>query len=253
VILNEKRCEKLDSDFSMIIPSKIYRKERCADTFAWAKEFIHEAPDGSVFLADFLDRARGRQSRAWMFYEGQLAVTLLLKPRAKAFVYDDDRALRFNYFSMAISLGILDPIKKYGIKLKWPNDFIFEGKKLGGVLSELIWKGDVPYAIIVGFALNINNIFDPSDPLLSTAISLHAITDAQHDLQELLHQILASLDQWYQCWLCEDFESIYHDWKAQRISGEVLDFLLGGDLVLKNEEHQRLILPFYTVKEVEVE
>lgn len=251
-----------------MIPSKIYRIEKSADTFAWARQHINNAPDGSVFLADVLERARGRQARPWMFYEGQLAVTLLLKPPLKAIYQDDDLGLRFNYLTMALSLGILSPIKNHGITLKWPNDFIFEGKKLGGMMCELVWKGDQPYAVIVGFALNVNNVFEQGDPLYVTATSLHSITHIKNDLNQLLHDLFVSLDQWYQCWLHEDFVSIHKNWKAQqfyvgkqlsvhnvegqRVSGQAIDFLPNGDLVMEAANGYYQTLPFYMVQEVEL-
>ena len=289
----------------MIIAQKIYRKQRSSDSLAWAKEHIDEAPDGAVFLADFLDKARGRQTRQWVFYEGQQAVTLLLKPKifidpvrpacfAEATLsvggkvetilepftevqdkfrrervvenHESNGGVRFNYLSMALSLGVFEPIKKYGVGLKWPNDFMHEGKKLGGMLCELIWKGDQPYAVIVGFALNINNIFDQTDPLYPIATSLSTITQTKHDMQSLLDALFVSLDHWYHRWLNQDFEAIYQAWKAQQyylgkkisvhtiegqpISGQVLDFLANGDLLMQTEDGQHRTLPFYMVQEV---
>ena len=253
----------------MPIPSALYRKERSFDTFAWVKEYVHEAPDGSVFLADVLDRARGRQSRAWQFYKGQVAVTLLLKPQVRVLTRDNNLSCHFNYLSMALSRAILEPLKSCEIRLKWPNDFIFNNKKVGGLLTELLWKGEQPYAVIVGFALNVNNSFDMHDPLHATATSLSEISGLQYDEELLLQQLFSSLDHWYQRWLHKDFATIYHAWKAQQFylgkkivvhdihehknTGEVIDFLSNGDLVMQNDKAERVVLSFYMVKETELD
>ena len=65
----------------MIIGNKIYHKKKCFNSLQWAKEEIEYAPDGSVFLADEHEYTKGRQSRIWKHYPGQLLVTILLKPK----------------------------------------------------------------------------------------------------------------------------------------------------------------------------
>lgn len=41
------------------------------------------------------------------------------------------------------------------IVLKWPNDIMVGGKKLGGILTELQWSGASPNSAIIGIGLNI--------------------------------------------------------------------------------------------------
>jgi len=63
----------------MSIGNKVYRAKSIGDSMAWAKQHLQEASDGSVFLADQLTQAKGRQGRVWMVHPDQLIVTFVLK------------------------------------------------------------------------------------------------------------------------------------------------------------------------------
>jgi len=113
----------------MIVGSKIYHKSRCYNSIEWAKNEIDKAPDGAIFIADEHEYTRGRQGRIWKNYPGQLFITILLKPENLKDIEQQDLSVRLNQLSMALCLGILEPLKAYGVSLKWPNDFIFKEKK----------------------------------------------------------------------------------------------------------------------------
>ena len=114
----------------IIVGNKIYQKVWCSDSMLWAKQHLDTAPDGAVFIADILGHARGRQGRTWQFVPGQLPITILLKPNFKN-LCKADLEFRLNQLTMALALGILDPLKFYGVALKWPNDFVLNHKKVG--------------------------------------------------------------------------------------------------------------------------
>jgi len=69
------------------------------------------------------------------------------------------------------------------IELKWPNDIVFKGKKLGGILGEN-WNE----FIIIGIGINVNNLEFPC--YLESAISLRQIQGREIDKVELLKSII---------------------------------------------------------------
>jgi BirA family transcriptional regulator, biotin operon repressor / biotin---[acetyl-CoA-carboxylase] ligase len=247
-----------------IIGSKIYQTETCNNSLKWAKKFLQKAPDGAIFLANKLSFARGRQKRVWSVFAGQLMVTILLKP--ENLKKEENLSLHLNWLNMALSLGILEPIKKYGVKLKWPNDFIAQDKKLGGMLMELVWQEARPKGIILGFALNINNIFVPQDSLFPIATSLTMLTKKFVDKENLFQQIISTLDLWYQLWMKKKFDKIYEEWKEQQlyqgqvisvhhkdgtvVSGVVHKFCNNGDIILETSFGNNKKIPFYIVEEI---
>ena len=229
----------------MIIGSKLYRTLQCADSMAWAKQNMATAPDGAVFLADKLTQAKGRGDRVWKIYDGQLNVTILLKPKILHGFASDDLPIRINQLNMAVSLGIYDAIKDFGVGIKWPNDFVIQSeakvysgepinpdalssdkranKKVGGVLFHLVWEDGVPVGIVCGFAINVNNIFDESDELFDIATSLAFVSGSNVEMRPLYKNLLISMNNYYKKWLTGNFDEIYKLWrKAQLYLGKTI-------------------------------
>lgn len=197
----------------MVIGSKLYRTKQCADSMQWARENIETAPDGAVFLADELTQARGRQGRTWSIYPGQLSVTIVLKPPLLVTLHKDELQIRLNQLNMAISLGICGPLADYGVKLKWPNDFFINDKKCGGMLMQGMWSEGALQGIIVGFSLNVNNVFAPDDELAALATSI-AQERGEISIRDLYKAILVSLDGYYTLWNQTAWATLYQHWRA---------------------------------------
>jgi len=253
----------------MIIGSTIYRTQVCYNSMEWAREHVSEAPDGSLFLSDKLVSARGRQGRVWHISDGQLLITMILKPDNLSTIALDDLPLRLNQLNMAINCGILAPLKHYGTVLKWPNDFYARNKKLGGMIMQLIWDNDRPQGIIIGFALNVNNTFELGHELFSKAISLTMITSSRVDKELLQQEVLASCDRWYKQWQQGNAKKIVSSWKHEQyylgknitahlknggsIAGLAHDILPNGDLILVDKKtNKRINLSFFTVDQVDI-
>ncbi len=80
-------------------------------------------------------------------------------------------------------VAVTDAISElYGLNagLKWVNDIIANGKKLGGILSEAITLGDETH-IVVGIGINAVNTDFPD-----TATSLSRLTDGTFDASDLI-------------------------------------------------------------------
>lgn len=201
----------------MIFGSKVYRAERVQNTLEWAKENIASAQDGSVFLANHVESAQGRQGRIWQIAQGQLLLTAILKPESLSMIESDDLEIRLNQLTMAMCLGILDPLKKYGTKLKWPNDFVINDKKVCGMLMQTIWEKNKVQGIILGFGLNINNSFYEENELFQTATSLKSVLNQELSMREIYKELLTSLDTFYEIWKEKKFIDIYKQWKQEQI------------------------------------
>ena len=235
----------------MIIGSKIFHKEKINNSLNWAKENIDNAPDGSLFLADFHELPKARQGRGWIFDKDQLAVTILLKPQNLNLIEQKDLPLRLNQLNMAMTLGILEPLRKFGIELKWANDFYCQGKKLGGLLSQIIWQDNKIAGIIIGFAINVNNKSPKLNQPRYKAISITDIVGKKINKELLFKEILESIDFYYKKWLNLEFNQIFISWKKNQdyinrevtvhkkdgeyVTGTFIDVLENGDMELKKE------------------
>lgn len=249
----------------MIIGSKAYKFDESKNSMELAKEYIDIAPDGSLFLVKNLQQAHGRQGRAWALYPEQLSITFLLKPENLDKISKQDLPLRLTQLNMAITLGIFDVLKKFDVKLKWPNDFILNNKKLGGMILELVWAESLLQGIVVGFSININNVFNHSDELYEIATSLKQVLNKNFDIDVLQEKILKSIDEFYQKWINQKFDEIFKKWRENQfyknkiiqihqkdknlVTGLFSDVLSTGDLILLQGDKE-IIIPFYLVDQI---
>ena len=109
-----------------------------------------EGKDGVLFLAETQRSGRGRQGRQWSSGKGGFFGTYLFRT--------SEPLSHLAGFSLAVGWVICDalalPPEKAG--LKWPNDILsVDGKKLGGILIELISRGEWSY-VLVGVGLNLS-------------------------------------------------------------------------------------------------
>lgn len=248
-----------------MIGSKLYRTKSCADSIAWAYQHLTDAPHGSVFIADKLEGAHGRGDRTWLWQPGQLAVTIILKPRNFNLSSVEDLPIRLNQLNMSISLGIQSVLSEYGVGLKWPNDFVLNNKKVGGLLFKVVWENNFPAGIILGFGININNEFRPTDELFDIATSLKQELGNELEMRVIYKNLLHSMNEFYKKWQAGAFDEIYKLWrKAQlnlgkklkinltndkTISGTMLQAMPNGDIILIDETGKQQIIAFYTVQE----
>jgi BirA family biotin operon repressor/biotin-[acetyl-CoA-carboxylase] ligase len=118
----------------------------------WALE---GAPHGAVVRADEQTHGRGRQGREWCSPAGLgLYLSLILRP--------DIALSQVPQLTMLAGLGAARAIESetnLPANVKWPNDVILRGRKIGGVLSEARPHAENPQRVefaIVGIGLNIN-------------------------------------------------------------------------------------------------
>jgi BirA family biotin operon repressor/biotin-[acetyl-CoA-carboxylase] ligase len=105
-------------------------------------------------------------------------------------------AHRHFYLLMSISMGILDLLRQEGIKIqvKWPNDVVSSGRKIGGILIENSIKGSCLSSSVVGIGLNVNQtrfVFAGGHP---TSVKLEAGHAVNREL--LFEAALKHLTSW---------------------------------------------------------
>lgn len=147
-------------------------------------------PEGAVVWADTQTAGRGRGDHAWASAPGGLYCSLLLRPTELRSV---------QLLSLLAGLAAVDAvIELAGVNahLKWPNDIMLGGRKLGGLLCEAHWQGQQPVYAVVGLGLNVNQPDFPPE-LAGIATSLLLETGQPIDLQQLLQLFLAQFDTEY--------------------------------------------------------
>src|SRR5260370_12071534 len=93
------------------------------------------------------------------------------------------------------------------VDLKWPNDLIVRGKKVGGILTEMHAEPNQVRFVIVGVGLNVNQEKFPGE-LANVATSLRAETGKWHSRMELLVRLLREFESDYNRFLREGVASV---------------------------------------------
>ena len=210
-------------------------------------DVVHElaaagAAEGLLVLADEQTASRGRLDRSWWAPPGaSVLMSLLLRPALSARLAGQ--------LPMCLGLAAVEGIEDVtGLRpaLKWPNDVVWDGRKLGGMLSELRADGErLDYAVL-GLGLNVNLRFDePSgtdreatgasapivpEALSTIAVSLRMAAGRPVDRVALVITILERCEAWYERLLSG--ESLHEAWAARldTLGRQVVVTLAAGTL-----------------------
>ena len=146
------------------------------------------APDGVVVVAAHQTAGRGRRGRSWLAPPGaSLLVSVLLRPPdAPA---GGAPALTTVACSLAASDAV-DQVAGFRPALRWPNDLYAGGRKLGGVLAEVVDGG----AVVVGLGVNLRWPAGVPEPLAGIPVTAEEAAGRPVDRDELLAAFLDRLE-----------------------------------------------------------
>ncbi|RME44234.1 MAG: biotin--[acetyl-CoA-carboxylase] ligase [Caldilineae bacterium] len=175
------------------------------------------APEGTLVIADEQLAGRGRFERRWLAPPGSsLLTSLLFRP---TFLPPD----RVQYITMLCALAAVDAIAAttgVSVELKWPNDLLYGGRKLAGLLTELSFAGERLDWVVVGLGLNVNVDFSALvassqayAALAKTATSLRMITGTHVPRLPLLQAYLQAVERRYDA--LKRGETPYKAWVAK--------------------------------------
>ena len=111
-------------------------------------------------------------------------------------------------------------------KVKWPNDVMANGKKIGGILAE-----QVKDKIIIGIGLNVNTRKFPEE-LSQQASSLFLQHCKELDKNQFLDLLLEEFDQLYLVVKKDKFGDIQEEWESfsETVGREVKVVTSSGEL-----------------------
>lgn len=162
-----------------------------------------DAPEGTLVIADSQIAGRGRFARRWVApARSGLLASLLFRPTFLP-------STAMHQLTMICSLAAIEAIRLQtgvSVEIKWPNDLIYQDRKLAGVLTEAGFTGDAIDWVIVGMGLNVNVDFsalsqaDSPDllPLKESATSLQMILGGPVPRIPLLQSYLLEVEKRFQ-------------------------------------------------------
>ena len=131
-----------------------------------------------------------------------------------------------NLMPLVAGVAVAETIRYgFGVEamLKWPNDILIGGRKVGGVLVDADWSGDARGVLLLGVGVNLNNAIPAS---LNEATSLSEEAGEEIDLDAFLDGLLERLNDLLTT-LEEDPGKVLAQWEG-------LSETLGKMIVIKN-------------------
>ena len=134
----------------------------------------------TIIMSEKQTKGRGTMGKKWISKKGNLFLTIFFDISNKKIDFK-----KFAVLNAYLLKGIL--IKKFSnkIKIKWPNDLLFERKKICGILQETVFNEGKKF-LIVGIGIN-TNVNPKKSHFLST--SLKKITNKNIDNKKLFIMI----------------------------------------------------------------
>lgn len=165
--------------------------------------------------ADIQTAGKGRLERNWVSQEGNFFLSY-----AETYPGDPEK---LPLFAFVVALAVRNTLARYidvsVLRFKWPNDVLLKGKKLCGILTEVIHLDGQAF-VITGVGINIASA--PSD-VQYPATFLQEGGSVDIDLDQLAEQWVTEYQDLIQTWQAEGFETIREQWlaNAHEIGSEV--------------------------------
>jgi len=170
---------------------EIFKFGSCTSTSDIAINLIKrgERECGCVY-ADIQTKGRGTHGKKWISDRGNLFGSIFFPLKSGYPPFDE--------FSIINPIIISDVIKlfcrKKNINLKFPNDIFMNGKKICGILQELITLNDKKF-LIIGIGVNI--ISNPNINNKYQATNIFFETKKKPKIKEIINQIIISYEKFF--------------------------------------------------------
>lgn len=238
--------------------------EQTASTNTWLRQLPDDAfHHGIVCAADHQTGGRGQGSRTWHSAPGMnLLFSVGFTPG------EPDRLILLTLSIAREVAHYLSELTAEPVRIKWPNDLLVSGGKIGGILTETMFRGNRLQRMVIGIGLNINQLEFPGTARQGVPhppVSLAAVTGVEWHRESLLNRLLLLIDRAYADWersepdLCSKIHSSligYGEWVQVELDHQpiglrkCLGLTAAGELLLLDEqmdvrrythEHLRLI------------
>ncbi len=197
--------------------------------------------DGIAVLAGGQTKGRGRLGRAWFSPAGKGIYLSVILRRP---LHGDITGLLCPAASLAVAKTI-ESLSGINVLIKWPNDLIINGKKVGGVLVER--TGD---SFIVGVGINLNTSPEEfPEEIRHKASSLYGESGAMFEKNIFCQDLFLNFERIFSSLTDETRDNVLEEVKSRSFTlgktvtvsdadrvftGEAVGFESDGSLLLKD-------------------
>jgi BirA family biotin operon repressor/biotin-[acetyl-CoA-carboxylase] ligase len=154
------------------------------------REVQRGAAEGTVIIAGEQTRGRGRLQRTWVSPAGNIALSIILYPGAASLPY----LVMIASLAVAYSIEVVTGLKT---QIKWPNDVLIGGRKVGGILIENEVRGNRVACAIVGIGINVELKTSNVTEIATTATSLKDELGGEVSGVDIVRHLLMEFERLY--------------------------------------------------------
>lgn len=240
IISSERRGYKLKDAPDLLLPNEIqigldtkiiglnmeyYPSVDSTNRVAKALAY-HGAEEGTIVVAEEQTGGKGRLDRT--FYSPRVKgiwFSVILRP--KILPKEAPKC------TLMAAVAVAEAMNHFNLKaeIKWPNDIMFDGRKLVGILTEMTGEiGKITYLVIgVGINVNIRREEFPEE-LQGVATSLLEMSGEELSRVELFRAVLEEFDKIYIEVKAAGFDRVIERWKKYNVTlGKQIQVISAGD------------------------
>ncbi len=165
---------------------------------------------GELYLAEQQSAGRGRRGRVWVSpFARNLYFSLVWR-------FEQGTAA-LEGLSLLVGLAMvkaMETLSIEGVQLKWPNDLLYQGRKLAGILLEVNGEASGQCQVVIGVGINVEMPRDTGENIDQPWIDLKTITGEAVSRNLLLAEILNELIMRLNVFEREGFSGLLDEWHA---------------------------------------
>ena len=168
-------------------------------------------PSGSVIACELQSAGRGRRGNSWQSGLGGSLTFSLLWRFARG-------AAGLSGLSLAAGVAAARALDSMGVaevQLKWPNDLLHAGRKLGGILIEVHADAPGSTAAVIGIGLNVRLHPNQRDSMTQAVTDLASISAQVPLRNRLLAATLIELAQMLEQFAGQGFAPLRQEWMGR--------------------------------------
>lgn len=199
-----------DARLSKRLGIEVYCYEEVSSTMDLA---AYHSPT-AVVIAETQTSGRGRGEKSWFSPPGAgLYCSFVFSAKKPEGAYMG--------YSLAVGVGLKRALRAPTVQLKWPNDLLYQGRKLGGVLIEF------RNHLIIGIGLNLRTCSYPQGVSAAALDEFNAF-----EREDLLVGLCSELKDMHQQFERSGFEHFRQEWlDSAAFQGKEVSLALGQETI----------------------
>ena len=229
------------------IGQKIFAFDEIGSTNEQAKKQAGSgAINGSLFIADRQLCGRGRLNKQWLSLANVgVWMSILLMPDVLP-----SKIMQISLISGIVICKVIKNQTGLNAQIKWPNDIIINGKKVCGILTEMVTEEQRISFVVNGIGINVNTNEFPEE-IKDIATSLYLETGKIFSRKLLIQEILVKFEKYYEKFIYgNELTSIIDEYKSmclnignevvvimrdKQLNGKAIGITEIGELIIKTE------------------